>query len=343
MSYLNKWHQDTEAFYRANRAESADIINIMQESLREYVAAYNTLISLKKTEESMSSGGVNLDKTIVETSDNSNETLLAFELQSQEFQKVQNDFEEYMERLKEDIDMKAERFGHVEYYDARLRDGYSNEVAVAASEIAELDNRRKALATVNPLLAKTSSLLPEPNVEDITFEHIAINLPAMAKQTLSDLDQMDVAIEETRNEMNEASPVAANDEAVVADEEAAVADEKAPEEGLNGAVALAAVAADDEDLLGDVDEEDDDDLLDDEEEEEVEDDDEDLLDEDDEDDEDEEDEDDDDLLDDEDEDEDDEDEDEEEDDDLLDDEDDEDDDEDLFEDDEDEEDKKSNK
>ena len=342
MSYLNKWHQDTEAFYRANRAESADIINIMQESLREYVAAYNTLISLKKTEDSMNSGGVNLDKTIVETSDNSSETLLAFELQSQEFQKVQNDFEEYMERLKEDIDMKAERFGHVEYYDARLRDGYSNEVAVAASEIAELDNRRKALATVNPLLAKTSSLLPEPNVEDITFEHIAINLPAMAKQTLSDLDQMDVAIEETRNEMNEASPVAANEEAVVADEEAVVADEKAPEEGLNGAVALAAVAADDEDLLGDVDEEDDDDLLDDEEE-----DDEDLLDEEEEDeevDEDEEEEDDDDLLDDEDEDEEDEDEEDEDDDDLLDDEDDEDedDDEDLFEDDEDE-DEKSNK
>ena len=345
MSYLNKWHQDTEAFYRANRAESADIINIMQESLREYVAAYNTLISLKKTEDSMNSGGVNLDKTIVETSDNSSETLLAFELQSQEFQKVQNDFEEYMERLKEDIDMKAERFGHVEYYDARLRDGYSNEVAVAASEIAELDNRRKALATVNPLLAKTSSLLPEPSVEDITFEHIAINLPAMAKQTLSDLDQMDVAIEETRNEMNEASPVAANEEAVVADEEAAVADEKATEEGLNGAVALAAVAADDEDLLGDVDEEDDDDLLDDEEDEEE---DEDLLDEDeDEEDEDEEDEYDDDLLDDEDEDEEDEDEEDEDDDDLLDDEDededeDEDDDEDLFEDDDDE-DEKSNK
>ncbi|MBR5595147.1 MAG: hypothetical protein IKW47_02505 [Alistipes sp.] len=200
LSYLNKWHQDTEAFYRANRAESADIINIMQESLREYVAAYNTLVSLKKTEASMNNSDVNLDNTIVEVSDNADETLLAFELQSQEFQKIQNEFEEYMERLKEDINMKAERFGHIEYYDARLRDGYSNEVAVAASEIAELDNRRKSLATVNPLLAKSSTLLPEPNIEDITFEHIALNLPAMAKQTLSDLDQMDLAIEEARME-----------------------------------------------------------------------------------------------------------------------------------------------
>lgn len=203
MSYLNKWHQDTEAFYRANRAESTDIINIMQESLREYVAAYNTLISLKKTEESMDKSDVNLENTIVNKTDNANETLLAFELQSQEFQKIQTEFEEYMERLKEDIDIKAERFGHVEYYDAKLRDGYSNELAVAASEIAELDNRRKTLATVNPLLAKSSALLPEPSIEDITFEHIALNLPAMAKQTLSDLDQMDMAIEESCMEVTE--------------------------------------------------------------------------------------------------------------------------------------------
>ena len=195
LSYLNKWHQDTDAFYRANRAESSDIINIMQESLREYVAAYNTLVSLKKTEDSINQTG-DLSSTIVKTEDNTDETLVAFELQSQEFLKIQNDFEEYMERLKEDIDMRASRFGHVEYYDGRLRDGYSNEMAVAASEINTLDERRKSLATVNPLLAKSSTLLPEPSIEDITFEHIAINLPTIAKQTLSKLDELDLEIEE---------------------------------------------------------------------------------------------------------------------------------------------------
>jgi ASC-1-like (ASCH) protein len=48
ISYLNKWHQDTEDFYGRNRAESADLINLMRASLRDYVAAYNTLSSLKK-------------------------------------------------------------------------------------------------------------------------------------------------------------------------------------------------------------------------------------------------------------------------------------------------------
>lgn len=186
LSYLNKWHQDTDAFYRANRAESADVINLMQESLREYVAAYNTLLSLKRTEDSMAQSE-NLDSTVVETVDNTEETLAAFQMQGEEFQKCQNEFEEYMERLKEDIDLKAERFGYVEYYDAKLRDGYSNQVAVAASEVHDLDERRKALATVNPKLAKDSELPPEPRVSDITFEHFAMNLPAMAREALENL------------------------------------------------------------------------------------------------------------------------------------------------------------
>ena len=189
IDYLNKWHQDTDAFYRANRAESADIINLMQESLREYVAAYNTLISLQRTEDSMVQSNGALDSTVVDVVDNTAETLAAFELQSQEFQKTQTNFEEYMERLKDDIDLKAERFGHIEYYDAKLRDGYSNEVAVAASEIHSLDDRRKSLASVNPLFAKTSELPPTPNVEDITFEHISLNLPAIAKNALEELDK----------------------------------------------------------------------------------------------------------------------------------------------------------
>ena len=187
IDYLNKWHQDTDSFYRANRAESADVINLMQESLREYVAAYNTLVSLQKTEDSMVQSGGSLDATVVEIVDNSAETLAAFELQSQEFQRVQSDFENYMERLKDDIDLKADKFGHIEYYDAKLRDGNANELAVAADEIHDLDARRKPLATVNPLFAKTSDLPPAPQVEDITFEHISLNLPIIAKNALSEL------------------------------------------------------------------------------------------------------------------------------------------------------------
>lgn len=216
IEYLNRWHQDTDAFYRANRAESSDIINLMQESLREYVAAYNTLIALKKTEDAMQKSNEQLDSTVVSTVDNTAETLTAFELQSKEFQNTQTAFEDYMSRLKEDIEEKAERFSHIDYYDAKLRDSYSNEVAMAANEVQDLDNRRKSLATVNPLLAKDSVLPPEPNVEDITFEHIALNLPSMAKSALDELDSRE-DYEKTVNETKENANQAEDADAPAAD------------------------------------------------------------------------------------------------------------------------------
>ena len=49
--------------------------------------------------------------------------------------------------------------------------------------------RRKPLALVNPLFAKTSELPPAPNVEEITFEHISLNLPVIAKNALEDLKE----------------------------------------------------------------------------------------------------------------------------------------------------------
>lgn len=186
ISYLNKWHQDTDAFYRSNRAQSADLINLMQESLREYVAAFNTLASLQKTQESMNQSQ-SLEAGVVGVEENSMETLAAFETQAKQFEQVQTDFEDYMDRLKEDIDQRAEEFGHIEYYDARLQDGHSNELAKATSEVKDMDERRKSLTMVNPLLAKKSELPPTPQVEDLVYEHLSLNLPLIAKNALEEL------------------------------------------------------------------------------------------------------------------------------------------------------------
>lgn len=192
ISYLNKWHQDVDAFYRSNHAESADIINNMQKTLSEYVEAYNTLAQLQKTLDTMGEEGATLDKTVVEKQDNSAEALAAFEIQAKEFKQVQEDFADYMDRLQEDIALKAEKFGHVEFYDARLQDGYSNSMAIAASEIQKLDERRKPLALTNPLLAKESVLLPEPNIEDVTYEHLSLNLPSIAVNALDAVSRITV-------------------------------------------------------------------------------------------------------------------------------------------------------
>lgn len=269
LSYLNKWHQDVDAFYRSNHAESADIINNMQQTLAEYVEAYNTLAQLQKTMDSMNEEGASLDKTIVAKQENSAESLAAFELQAKEFKKVQEEFSDYMDRLQEDIALKAEKFGHVEFYDARLQDGYSNSMAVAASEVQGLEERRKPLAVANPLLAKESVLLPEPSVEDITREHLSLNLPSLAVNALDAVSRIALVPEDEAEEDEEEYEEGYEDEEN--DEDIENNDEMDGEEG------------DDEEYDEEVDEEDEDDEDDEDEDDEE---DEDDVDEDDEDDED---------------------------------------------------------
>jgi hypothetical protein len=163
----------------------------MQESLREYVAAYNTLISLQQTEANMQQTQ-SLDSANVKVIDNTSETIATFETKSQQFRQTQDDFEEYIERLKDDIDIKAARFEHIEYYDAKLRDAHFNDVAVASSpaELNNMDERSRPLALANPLIAKTSQLPPAPKVDDVMYEHFSLNLPGLAKQSLATLDAM---------------------------------------------------------------------------------------------------------------------------------------------------------
>lgn len=220
ISYLNKWHQDVDAFYRSNHAESADIINNMQQTLSEYVEAYNTLAQLQKTLDSMGEEGATLDNTVVKKQDNSAETLTAFELQAQEFKKVQEEFSDYMDRLQEDIALKAEKFGHVEFYDARLQDGYSNAMAVAAGEVQNLDERRKPLALTNPLLAKESILLPQPKVEDITYEHLSLNLPSIAVNALDAVSRIVVENENPESTTDGNVPENAEDKSEIPEDEA---------------------------------------------------------------------------------------------------------------------------
>lgn len=190
MSYLNKWHQDTEDFYGRNRAEAADIINLMRSTLSEYSAAYNTLTAYKKTEATMKAEQ-SLESAVTETQDNSAEVLAGYQAQAQQVTQTQQEFSDYMDRLHEDIDARAEKFGYVEYYDASLRDKKARDTAVAAENVNLLDERRKPLAEVNPLLAQNSELPPEPSIEKEAYEYAGINLNAVAKEALDELDEVE--------------------------------------------------------------------------------------------------------------------------------------------------------
>lgn len=187
ISYLNKWHQDTEDFYGRNRAEAADIINLMRSTLAEYSAAYNTLSAYKKTEDEMKRSG-SLESAVTEVVDNSAEVLAGYQAQSQQVVQTQKEFSDYMDRLHEDIDARAEKFGYVEYFDASLRDKVSRDMAMAASNVGSLDARRKPLAEVNPLLAQNSELPPVPSVDEVAYEYAGMNLGSIARGAVQELE-----------------------------------------------------------------------------------------------------------------------------------------------------------
>jgi hypothetical protein len=185
-SYLNQWHQETMDFYGRNRAESNDLINIMRSTLSEYISSYNAMVALKKTEDNLKNN-TTIDASLVRSEENEAEVFAAFEAKSKDFKIIQEDFTQYMDRLKEDIDRRAEKFEYIEFYDASLRDTNFKEYAVASGRVNQLDARRMPLASVNPFFAETSELPPPPSIEDVTYEHMSINLPKIAKAALDEL------------------------------------------------------------------------------------------------------------------------------------------------------------
>lgn len=187
--YLNKWHQDTEDFYGRNRAQGDDLINLMRASLTDFIANSNTLQALERTEQQMSGGNGN-GSAIVTPVDNAGETLTVYEAQRREFEAVQEDFNAYMDRLKDEIDRRAEKFKYVEFYDASLRDYSARAMSQAGSRAMALDDRRRPLLAVNPLYAETSELAPPPSVEQLAEEHLGLNLNAAVSASLRDLDSL---------------------------------------------------------------------------------------------------------------------------------------------------------
>ena len=186
ISYLNQWHQETMDFYGRNRSESNDLINIMRSTLSEYISAYNSMLALKKTEDNLNINK-NIDASLVKSEENEAEVFAAFEAKSKDFKMIQDDFAQYMDRLKEDIDRRAEKFEYIEFYDASLRDTTFKEYAIASGRVNKLEARRIPLAYVNPFFAETAELPPTPSIEVLTYEHLSINLPKIAKAALDEL------------------------------------------------------------------------------------------------------------------------------------------------------------
>ena len=192
IDYLNQWHQDTEDFYGRNRTSSDDLLNIMRSNMTKFLAAQATVESVTEIKSSMKNQMLAGKKTeeLEDKSDKQDENnLAAFEMQSQQFRKAQEDFDDYMDRLKDDIDERAKNFEFIEYYDASLRDRLAKDLVSAGDTQDQLDDRRRPLASINPLYAQASILPPSPSVDDSVSEQLSLNVAQYAAHTLSEINE----------------------------------------------------------------------------------------------------------------------------------------------------------
>ena len=175
IDYLNQWHRDTEDFYGRNRAEAADLINRMRESLADYIRSGNTFKALQETQTAMQRTR-SLDDAQVQQQGNDAEVVAAFEVQAAQFRQKQEAFTEFMDRLKDNIDEKAAQFGYIPYYEATLRDKEFQEMAQSTEQLQDMEPRRRKLLAVNPYVAKHAKLPPPPSVEQKMYDDFAIDL-----------------------------------------------------------------------------------------------------------------------------------------------------------------------
>lgn len=188
MHYLNEWNKDVEDAFRDNRKSAQELIQGITEAYSEYNSAYQTYMSYKSTQDALKASG-NLDDSEVQESDNAAEQIAGFEMQAQQCNQVSTDFQDYMDRLQEDIENKSRKFEHIEYYEASLRDGQSRDEArsLDTQVLQSLDARQKRLIPMSTYSAVYAALPPEPDSEDKLQEDFCINLNEKTAQLLNEI------------------------------------------------------------------------------------------------------------------------------------------------------------
>lgn len=196
--YLNQWHRDTDDFFGRNRAEANELIQRMNETYAQYSESYTNYQQQAATLNTMRSSG-SLEDSEVAEAENQDEIIAGFQVQASQCRQKQEEFTSFMDRIREDIDESAQRFGHVEYYEASLRDSQARDVARAAADVQNLDPRRRNLVSVSPYLARHGEVPPTPLVSDQLDQDFTLDLTHYVEgevSSLADDDDRDVWGEE---------------------------------------------------------------------------------------------------------------------------------------------------
>lgn len=185
-AYLERWSSETGSYFRDNRKTADDLITHMRETYADYMSAYSMYNSLKETSNVMRSSR-RLEDGEVQEKDEQAEMIAGFETQAEQCNRQQEQFADFLDRIQENISETTNDFAHITYYEGELRDALPHEVAVAMSNIYELDARRKNLVAISPFIAKNAELPPAPMISRQMKEDSGIDLTDQVKEELEKL------------------------------------------------------------------------------------------------------------------------------------------------------------
>lgn len=192
MRYKNEWNKDVEAAFRDNRKTGQELLTQITGAFAEYNAAYQTYNSYKSTQDTLKKSG-DINDSEVQEKDTQAEQIAGFEIEAKQSSEVSQEFQQYMERLQEDIDLKTKQFEHIEYYEASLRDSQSRDMAKSLDlqTLKNLDERRKRLLQASPYYAAFAKLPPEPRIEEKLTQDFTVNIAQKADALLDNIKQME--------------------------------------------------------------------------------------------------------------------------------------------------------
>ena len=167
LDYLNKWHTETQDFYGRNRDTSDQLKSEILKSLSEYNTAYASWRSMKDTIERMD-GQQAIDMRngeVRQVEGLKSQVLTEASLLNQNFEKIREEFDDYMERLQDDIDEKAGDFGHVKFFEAFLYAEEAKKMVDSIDALSSMNDEQRDIARISPYLAKYGTIPPKPSVD----------------------------------------------------------------------------------------------------------------------------------------------------------------------------------
>ncbi len=224
LEYLNKWHTETQDFYGRNRDTADSLKSNIIEALSSYNSAYATWKAIKDTINKMDEQQSLLGGKVENDSTTASSMIIAADQVNKNFKQLEEDFDAYMERLQDDIDEKADKFGRVTYYEAFLYASEAQKAAVAAGNVSSLDQRQLKVAKVSPYLAEYGTLPPQPKVDGEVYEIMDTNLAKEAENLITRLRASDSIYEDDEAESDEEEHPDVED-IVFTDEDGSIGDE----------------------------------------------------------------------------------------------------------------------